>query len=109
MKRTELAMELGVWPWKVDDCLLWGCPAKKVGRSWEFDLEKVKLWFENEKIKIKRIVPRQSTKRAFNQRWFRGRCPICIDRGFPGDKAGRVYMVEEVSEGEWHLRRTGIP
>ena len=109
MNRTELAMELGVRPWTVDDWLLWGCPAKQIGRNWEFALEKVKVWLETKKIKIKRINPRRSQKSIFDQRWFRGRCPICIDRGFPGRKAGRVYTLGEVSEGEWHLRRTGIP
>ncbi len=109
MNRTELAVEFGVWPWIVNDWLLWGCPAEKVGRNWEFDLEKVKVWLQTEKIKIKRITPRRSTRPTFDQRWFTERCPICIDRGFPEGKAGMVYTLGEVSEGEWHLRRTGIP
>jgi len=32
-----------------------------------------------------------------------------MDRGFSGDKAGRVYTLGKVLEGEWHLRKTGIP
>jgi len=110
MNRKELATELDVWPWDVDDWLLLGCPAKKNRTKWEFDLGKVKIWLETEKIKIKRITPHQlSTRPIFDQRWFGRRCPICIDRGIPGEKAGRVYTLGEVSEGEWHLRRTGIP
>jgi len=110
MNRKELAKELNVWPWDVDDWLLLGCPAKKIRNGWEFDLEKVKIWLAVEKIRIKRIKPQRSFIRPiFDQRWFKGRCPICIDRGFPGEKAGRVYTLGEVSEGRWHIRRTGIP
>jgi hypothetical protein len=43
MTRNELAKELKVWPWDVDDWPLWGCPAKKIRSEWEFDLEKVKI------------------------------------------------------------------
>ena len=110
MNRDELAKEFKVWPWDVDDWLLCGCPAEKIRSEWEFDREKVKIWLETKKIKKGRIRPQPSPPRStFNQRWFRGRCPICIDRGFPGEKAGRVYTLGEISEGEWHLRRTGIP
>jgi len=110
MNRKELAKEFDVWPWDVDDWLLWGCPAKKIRTDWDFEFEKVKIWLGTQKIKIKRIKPHHlSTRPLFDQRWFGGRCPICIDRGFPGEKAGMVYTLGEVSEGEWHLRRTGIP
>ena len=110
MNRDELAKELNVLPWDIDDWLLWGCPAKKFRAGWEFDLERVKIWLETEKVRLTKISPQRSSPRhPFGQRWFRGRCPICIDRGFPGEKAGRVYTLGEVSEGEWHLRRTGIP
>jgi hypothetical protein len=111
MNRKELAIELDVWPWDVDDWLLLGCPAKKNRTEWEFDLGKVKIWLKTEKIKIKWIKPHHlPTRPLFDQRWFGGRCPICIDRGIPEEKAGRVYTLGEVLEsGEWHLRRTGIP
>ena len=110
MNRNELAKELNVWPWDVDDWLLQGCPARKLANAWEFTLERVEIWLETEEIKIKRIRPQHPPERPmFDQRWLRGRCPICIDRGFPGERAGRVYTLGEVSEGEWHLRRTGIP
>ena len=110
MNRNELAKELNVWPWDIDDWLLWGCPAKSFRSGWEFDLERVENWLETEKIKIKRIRSQhRPSKPIVDQRWFRGRYPICIDRGFSGEKAGRVYTLGEVSEGAWHLRRTGIP
>ena len=110
MNRNELARELNVWPWDIDDWLLWGCPARKFRNKWEFDLEKVNIWLESQRIKIKRIrLQRSSSRLSLDHRWFRGRCPICIDRGFPAEKAGKVYTLGEVSEGEWHLRRTGIP
>ena len=110
MNRNELAKELSVWPWVVDDWLLLGCPAKKDGLVWDFNIEQVKIWLRAERIRIKRIKPNHSPGRSpLDQRWFGGRCPICIDRGFPGEKAGRLYTLGEVVEGEWHLRRTGIP
>ena len=110
MNRNQLAKELGVWPWNIDDWLLWGCPAKKNRLEWEFDIEKVEIWLKIEKIKKRRKSRIHSSVRPIlDQRWFRERCPICIDRGFPGEKAGRVYTLGEVFEGKWHLRRTGIP
>jgi len=110
MDRNALAKELSVWPWVVDDWLLLGCPAKKDRLVWDFNIEQVKIWLKAEKIRIKRFKSNHSPKRSpLDQRWFRGRCPICIDRGFPGEKAGRLYTLGEVLEGEWHLRRTGVP
>jgi len=110
MNRKELAKEFDVWPWDVDDWLLWGCPAKQILKAWEFDLENVKIWLKTEKIKLKRTKPKPSpAKPMFDQRWFGGRCPICIDKGFHGEKAGKVYTLGEALEGEWHLRRAGIP
>jgi len=110
MDRKELAKEFDVWPWEVDDWLLWGCPAKKIRTVWDFNLEKVKIWLETKKIKIKRIRPHHLLiKPLFDQRWFGERCPICIDRGIPGEKAGKVYTLGEVTDGKWHIRRAGIP
>ncbi len=110
MNRDELAKKLNVWPWDVDSWLLRGCPAKKDLSVWEFDLEKMKTWLAGEKVKIKRTKPQHPFSRPkFDYRWFSGRCPICIDRGFSGEQAGRVYTMGEGSDGEWHLRRTGIP
>jgi hypothetical protein len=110
MNRTELAKELSVWPWVVDEWLLLGCPAKKERLVWDFNFDRVKTWLKAEKIRIKRIKPKHSPKSSpFDIRWFGGRCPICIDRGFPGEKAGRLYTLGEMLEGEWHLRRAGIP
>jgi hypothetical protein len=110
MNRNELARELDVMPWDVDDWLLWGCPVKKFRSAWEFDLEKVKIWLATAEIKKRRVRAQHLPARPiWDPRWLRERCPICIDRGFPGEKAGRVYTLGEVSEGEWHLRKTGIP
>ena len=110
MNRKELATELHVSPSEVDDWLLLGCPAKKNRTVWEFDLGKVNIWLETEKIRIKQIKPHHlPTKPLFDQRWFGEHCPICNDRGILGEKAGRVYTFGEVTEGKWHIRRTGIP
>ena len=64
MSREELARALNVWPWDVDDWLIWGCPAKKFRTAWEFDLEKVESWLGSKKIKIKRIRPRPSSPKG---------------------------------------------
>jgi hypothetical protein len=109
MNRNELAKELNVRPWEVDDWLLCGCPARKNRDEWMFDLEKMKIWLATRKIKKKRMRPHSRRRPFFDQRWFGGRCPICVDRGFSGEKAGRVYTMGEVMAGEWHLRRIGIP
>jgi len=113
MNRNDLAKELRVGPWDVDSWLLLGCPAKKYRTEWEFELGKVKMWLKTEKIKIKKIKPQPHhvpTRFLLDQRWFGKRCPICMDRGIAGEKAGKVYTLGEVLEdGEWHLRRTGIP
>jgi hypothetical protein len=110
MNREELAKELDVRPWNVDDWLLLGCPVRRILRQWEFDVEQVKIWLKNEKIRFKRIQPRHLPSRpSLDHRWFGKRCPICTDRGFPGEKAGRLYSFGEIFEGAWHLRRTGIP
>ncbi len=49
MNRNELAKELNVQPWDIDDWLLWGCPAEKIRTAWEFDLEKVKICLDQNK------------------------------------------------------------
>ncbi len=110
MNRTELAGALNTHPWEVDDWLLWGCPAKKTRNLWDFDLEKVRNWLESEKIKAHRLQRNHPSKRlVFDLGWLGDRCPICMKRGFFGERAGKVYTMGEVLEGEWHLRRTGIP
>jgi len=110
MNRSELAKELNVWPWDVDTWLLEGCPGKKLRLAWEFDLEKVRRWLETAKTRIRRNRRPHSAPRAiFDPRWFGGRCPICIDKGFPAERAGRIYTLGEMLAGEWQLRRTGIP
>jgi hypothetical protein len=110
MNRDGLAKELDVRPWDVDNWLLLGCPARKIRRQWDFDIEEVKSWLKIEKIRMKRMGPHPlPTRPLFDQRWFGERCPICADRGFPGEKGGRLYIFGEVFEGQWHLRRTGVP
>ncbi|HSR12987.1 MAG TPA: hypothetical protein VLS90_16195 [Thermodesulfobacteriota bacterium] len=109
MDRTELAKEFHVWPWDVDDWLLWGCPARKIRATWDFDPEQVRAWLKSQRIKVRRIRPRHSPARLFDHRWFGSRCPVCMDRGFLEESAGRLYTFGEIFEGEWHLRRTGVP
>ena len=110
MNRDELAKELNVQPWQVDDWLLLGCPAMKIRTQWQFSAEQVKSWLKTERIRVKRIKTDRSPERPpFDQRWLGKRCPICTDRGFPGEKAGRLYVLGEIFEGEWHLRKTGFP
>jgi phage terminase Nu1 subunit (DNA packaging protein) len=73
MNRNELAKEFNVSPCDVDDWLLLGCPARKMRREWEFEIEPVKIWLRSEKIAIKRINPRAFPKKpVFDQRWFGG-------------------------------------
>jgi hypothetical protein len=110
MNRDELAKELDVQPWHVDDWLLLGCPAIKIRTQWQFSIEQVKSWLKTERIRVKRMKSDHSPQRPlFDQRWLGKRCPICTDRGFPGEKAGRLYVLGEIFEGEWHLRKTGFP
>jgi hypothetical protein len=110
MNRNELAKEMDVSPCDVDNWLLRGCPARKTRREWEFEIEPVKFWLNNEKISIRRINHRALRKKpSFDRRWFGGRCPICADRGFSGEKAGRLYNFGGVFEKKLLLRRVGIP
>jgi hypothetical protein len=97
MNRKELAKELDVSPCDVDDWLLLGCPSRKIRREWEFEIEPVKCWLRSKKIAVKRVNPQAFPKKpVFDQRWFGGRCPICADRGFPGEKTGRLYNFGEI-------------
>jgi hypothetical protein len=110
MNREGLAKEFNVWPWNLDDWLLQGCPARKIRSVWEFDPEQVRFWLKSEKIKVRlaRTLPTPG-RPLFDRRWQGTRCPVCTERGFSGEKAGRLYTFGEIFEGEWHLRRTGIP
>jgi hypothetical protein len=109
MNREELAKELGVTPWTIDEWLLKGCPAIKIRTQWEFDLDQVKNWLKTEKIRIRKVKQPPPSPPPFNERWLGKRCPLCIDRGFSGEKAGLLYNFGEVLSGRWQLRRTGIP
>ena len=55
MNREELAKELDVRPWDVDDWLLLGCPAERFRLIWEFDVKQVKIWLKAERIRTKRM------------------------------------------------------
>jgi hypothetical protein len=50
MTRNELAKELDVSPYDVDGWLLLRCPALKIRREWEFEIEPVKIWLRRQKI-----------------------------------------------------------
>ncbi len=110
MNRDELSRELNVTPWEIDSWMLLGCPVKRVRLSWEFNVEKVKAWLRTQKIKTRRrALHRLPRARKIDRRWMGKRCPICMDKGFYGNKAGRVYTLGELADGEWHLRRIGVP
>ena len=110
MNRNDLATELRVWPWDVDNWLLWGCPGKKFGRVWEFDIDKVKKWLRTDKIKIKGIKSGHLSERgSFGDRWLGNRCPECIEKGFAEEEAGRLYTIPGIVGGECYLRRSGFP
>jgi hypothetical protein len=71
MNREELAKELDVRPWDVDDWLLLGYPAARFRPIWEFHVKWVKIWFKAERIIMKRIKPHKPpqlpTRPLFNQ------------------------------------------
>jgi hypothetical protein len=46
MNREELAKELDVRPWDVDDWLLLGYPAARFRPIWEFHVKWVKIWLK---------------------------------------------------------------
>ena len=77
MNRNDLAKELKVSPWDVDDWLLWGCPADKIRSAWDFNLHQVKDWLSTERIKLKRIRSRHlSEKSLLDERWLGKNCPV---------------------------------
>ncbi len=110
MNRNDLAKELKVSPWDVDDWLLWGCPAEKIRSIWDFNLRQVKDWLRTEKIKLKRIRSRHLSERPLlDERWLGKSCPVCMDNGFPEEEAGRLYTLGRNVEGKWHIVRSGFP
>ncbi len=83
MERKEVARELGVWPWNVDEWLLRGCPAKKLITEWDLYLEKVNSWLKNEKVRIKKTNKR-NLRPPYDQGWFLAL--YVLTEAFPGQR-----------------------
>ena len=109
MTRNQLAEEMNVAPWDVDDWLLLGCPVEKILSQWVFKIEAVREWLKENKIKIKPTFPSNSKPPQFDSGWIDKRCPICREKGFPGEAAGLLYTLGEIVMGEWRFRRVGYP
>ena len=109
MTRNEIAEELKVEPWDVDDWLLKGCPAEKLLSQWIFDLDAVKRWLKKNKVKIKHTVKSPPKKLKSNDGWLDRRCPKCKEKGFLGERAGLLCTLGELIMGRWYWRRVGYP
>ncbi len=110
MNRSELANELNVSPWDIDDWLLWGCPAEKFLSQWNFNLQAVSRWLKENKIKIKKPVqPLPNETKPDDDGWLNKRCPKCREKGFPGEQAGLLCTYGEIVMGRWRFRRVGYP
>ncbi len=111
MTRNEIAEQLDVEAWDVDDWLLKGCPAEKFLSQWIFDLNAVKRWLKDNKIRIKPTngKPRAKKKARLDLGWLDRRCPLCREKGFLGEKAGLLVTLGEIVMGKWYWRRVGYP
>ena len=109
MNRNEIAEQLNVEPWDVDDWLLKGCPAEKLLSQWIFDIQTVKKWLEEHKVKIRHAAKSSPKKIKSDDRWLSRRCPKCMEKGFLGDKAGLLCTLGELIMGRWYWRRVGYP
>jgi len=109
MTRNEIAKQLKVEPWDVDDWLLRGCPAERLLSQWNFDMPAVQKWLKDQKIRTKRNGKFKPTSPRFDHGWLRTRCPKCMERGFQGEKAGLLCTLGELVMGRWYLRRVGYP
>lgn len=109
MNRLELAEELNVAPWDVDDWLLQGCPAAKILSQWNFDVSSVKNWLRENKIKIRKKTKSIARMPESGDGWLSPRCPRCIEKGFVGEKAGLLCTLGEIVLGRWYFRRVGYP
>jgi len=109
MNRKELAEELGVVPWDIDDWLLWGCPAEKFLSQWNFNPQAVERWLKENKIKIRKTAQPLPKKPEADQDWLNRRCPKCREKGFPGEQAGLLCTYGEIVMGRWYFRRVGYP
>jgi len=109
MTRNQLAEELNISPWDVDDWLLLGCPAQKFLSQWDFDIGAVKKWIKENKIKVKQTSKAPPPKARFDSGWLDKRCPKCMDRGFPEEEAGLLCTLGDIVMGRWCFRRVGYP
>jgi len=109
MTRHELAEELNVFPWDVDDWLLGGCPAEKFLSQWNFNVQDVKKWLKKNKIKIKPTTKPPPKDPGSDNDWLNKRCPQCQEKGFLGEKAGLLCTLGEIIMGRWYFRRVGYP
>ncbi len=109
MNRNQLAEELNVFPWDVDDWLLLGCPAEKLLSQWNFEVEAVRNWLKENKIRIKPASKPKPVFPRFDPSWLGTRCPRCMERGFPGEKAGLLTTLGEIIMGRWCFRKVGYP
>jgi hypothetical protein len=109
MNRNDLSEQLKVTPWDVDDWLLWGCPAEKFLSQWDFNIEAVRKWLKDNKIKVKPTPRARRRKATFDDRWLDKRCPQCMDKGFVGERAGLLITLGEIIMGQWYFRRVGYP
>jgi hypothetical protein len=109
MNRNELAEELNVYPWDVDDWLLWGCPAEKCLSQWNFNSQSVEKWLKENKVRIKKRAKSISKEPESGNGWLNQRCPKCMEKGFRGEKAGLLFTFGEIVLGRWYFRRVGYP
>ena len=109
MNRNELAEELNVSPWEIDDWLLWGCPAEKFLSQWNFNLQAVARWLKENKIKIKEPAQSPPKEAEADNNWMTQRCPKCRKKGFLGEQAGLLCTYGEIVMGRWCFRRVGYP
>jgi hypothetical protein len=109
MNRKELAEELNVLPWDIDDWLLKGCPAEKFLSQWDFNRRAVERWLKENRIKIRKAAQPLPKDPRVDLDWLNRRCPQCRKKGFSGEKAGLLCTDKEIVMGRWHFRRVGYP
>ena len=109
MNRNELAEELNVAPWDIDDWLLWGCPAEKFLSQWNFNPQAVERWLKENKIKVKKTAQPLPKESEADHNWLDRRCPKCREKGFPGEQGGLLCTYGEIVMGRWLFRRVGYP
>jgi hypothetical protein len=109
MNRKELAEELNVYPWEVDDWLLKGCPAEKFLSQWNFNIQAVERWLKENRVKIRKADRPLPQEPRIELDWLDRRCPKCRQKGFSGEQAGLLCTDKEIVMGRWHFRRVGYP